>query len=188
MFDIAELERRLANTVMVGRIADINIPKARVRVRAGDILTGWLPWLTQRAGPDRSWWALGIDEQVLVLSPSGDITQGVVLPALYQDKFPPPGTALDVHRLIYADGASLEYNRLTHNLVVNLPDGGTTRLIIPSHLTINAPGGITIAAAAGVAITGTVEVQGDVIANGISLTQHTHGGVDTGGGNTSPPQ
>lgn len=34
---------------------------------------------------------------------------------------------------------------------------------------------------------GKITNLGDVVADGVSLTGHTHGGVDTGGGNTAPP-
>ncbi len=37
-------------------------------------------------------------------------------------------------------------------------------------------------------MSGNITCDGDVIASGISLTDHTHGGVETGGGNTSGPQ
>lgn len=47
---------------------------------------------------------------------------------------------------------------------------------------------IVLTANSGITINGTVTVNGDVVANGISLSTHTHGGVDTGGGNTSGPQ
>lgn len=45
--------------------------------------------------------------------------------------------------------------------------------------TINADGVVTIDA--------SVEVTGDVVASGISLVTHTHGGVESGGSNTGPP-
>lgn len=40
----------------------------------------------------------------------------------------------------------------------------------------------------GITIKGDVNVEGDVTANGISLTQHVHGGVESGPGTTSAPQ
>ena len=49
-----------------------------------------------------------------------------------------------------------------------------------STAVLTAPGGITI--------NGNVTVNGDVTANGISLVNHVHGGVETGGGTTSAPQ
>lgn len=46
---------------------------------------------------------------------------------------------------------------------------------------------IDIVANSGVNVTGTITVNGDVIANGISLTNHVHSGVMSGGSTTSAP-
>lgn len=46
---------------------------------------------------------------------------------------------------------------------------------------------IDIIATQGINVTGTITVNGDVIANGISLTTHIHGGVQSGGSTTSQP-
>lgn len=46
---------------------------------------------------------------------------------------------------------------------------------------------IDIVATQGINVTGTITVNGDVIANGISLTTHIHGGVQSGGSTTSQP-
>ena len=49
-------------------------------------------------------------------------------------------------------------------------------------------GGTTLAVSgAGVSITGNVTVTGDVVANGVSLLTHLHGGVDSGSDTTMPP-
>lgn len=57
------------------------------------------------------------------------------------------------------------------------------------HIILRADGTIHIQATAGVTIDApTVEVTGDVVADGISLRQHTHGGVEAGGGSTGAPQ
>ncbi|MGL5514787.1 MAG: phage baseplate assembly protein V [Sporomusa sp.] len=47
-------------------------------------------------------------------------------------------------------------------------------------------GQVTVKAST-ITVIGNVIVQGDVIANGISLVQHVHGGVQPGGGNTGSP-
>lgn len=49
-------------------------------------------------------------------------------------------------------------------------------------------GKVIITAPAGVEINGDVTVAGDVVADGISLKSHVHGGVTSGGDNTSTPQ
>ncbi len=65
-FAIAELNRKLANIIRIGLIKEVDYEKARVRVKVGEFLTDWLPWITARAGEDRSWFAPNIDEQVVI--------------------------------------------------------------------------------------------------------------------------
>lgn len=56
------------------------------------------------------------------------------------------------------------------------------------HLTGNVTITGTVTQSGGnTAMTGNVSVNGDVSADGISLTQHKHGGVQSGGSTTSPP-
>jgi phage gp45-like len=49
-------------------------------------------------------------------------------------------------------------------------------------------GEIDILNATAINFIGTVNITGDIIADGISLKTHTHGGVEPGAGNTSIPQ
>lgn len=53
---------------------------------------------------------------------------------------------------------------------------------------VNDDNTITITASAGVAINGDITVNGNLVANGISLTTHTHGGIEPGSGSTGAPQ
>lgn len=116
---LSELDRRLANLIRVGVVAELDESSARVRVKSGEILTAWLPWLTHRAGQDRTWWAPEPGEQVLLLAPNGDMARGFVLPSLYQDASPPPGDRKTLHRTEYADGTSVEYDREAGHLTVD---------------------------------------------------------------------
>lgn len=172
-----DLERRLVNLLRWGRITETIEAQARCRVRVGELETVPLPWLTLRAGPDATWWAPEEDEQVLVLSPSGDLAQGVILPAVYQSQHPAPANLTHVHRHKYADGAVLEYDRNQHRLTAQLPPGAT--------LVVNADGGLSVTG--DIAVTGTVTVSGDVVASGVSLVSHIHGQVEPGGGSSGPP-
>lgn len=168
----ADLARRLDNLLRLGTIAEVDVAAARVRVATGQLLTGWLPWLALRAGTTSHWSAPTVDEQVILFSPSGELTQGVALVGLYSDANPANGNSADVHRTTYPDGAVIEYDQAAHKLRATLPGAGRAELF--------APGGITI--------TGTVTVTGDVIANGVSLTKHVHLGVMPGTGVTGAPQ
>lgn len=54
---------------------------------------------------------------------------------------------------------------------------------------ITGEGGLSVSGGEGATVTGHLTVKaGDVIAEGVSLTHHTHGGVEPGGGQTAPPK
>ena len=101
----------------------------------GSYIRNWLPWLANRAGYDAEWWWPELDEQVVVLAPSGNIAQGIILGSLYRgcltfdtesDKIkqrdPVPVAEVDrqVHQRIYKDGSSISYDRNLHKLAVEL--------------------------------------------------------------------
>jgi phage baseplate assembly protein V len=133
-FALTELDRRLANLIRVGTVDQTDYANARVRIRTGELLTGWLPWLTRRAGHDQDWWAPEVGEQVMVLSPSGDPAQGVVLGALYQARYAAPGNEPTVHRTRYADGTTIEYDRAAHRLRVQC--AGDVEIVAAGNLTL----------------------------------------------------
>jgi len=176
-FDLTELDRRLSNLIRFGTIAQADYATAKVRVKAGDILTDWLPWMTQRAGGDISWHAPEVGEQVVILSPSGELNQGVVMAGLFQTAHPQPVNTPEKQHTLYKDGAVFEYDRQAHHLKAVLPAGATVELI--------ADGGIAITG--DITLTGTLTASVDVIANGISLHNHKHGGVSVGSAKTDVP-
>ena len=171
-FRIVELARRLANVVRPGVVAEVDHEAGTVRVQYADsaeALTDWLPWLTQRAGGDAFWWPPAVGEQVLLLAPSGDLANAIVLGSLYSDAHPAPETSPDKHLVRYSDGAEIEYDRAAHRLRAVLPAGGAAE--------ITAPDGVTITG--DVMVTGDVTITGDVDASG-----NIDGGANvTAGGN-----
>lgn len=135
---LEDLERRLSNLLRVGIIQNKgDEPDDRVRVKIGDLHTAPIRWLTHRAGNDRDWWKPEDGEQVLVLSPSGDLAQGVVLPALYRDQYPAPVADPDKRVAVFSDGARIEYDRKNHHLKATLPDGATTELTSTGGIQFN---------------------------------------------------
>lgn len=164
-WNVSELERRIANIIRVGVVAELDESGARVKVRIGEILTAPLPWLTSRAGPDRTYWAPEPGEQVLLLSPSGDLAQAVVLPSIYQEASPAPADLKTVHRTVYADGTKTEYDRKNHVLTVDcvgsvVVKGATTLLCdFGGDITLKSGTQVTIDAPDST-VTGTLTVQG----------------------------
>ncbi len=178
MNDIAELRRRLDNMIRLGTIAQVDHAKALCRVQSGAILTGWLPWLSLRAGTTKRWNPPSNGEQCIVYSPSGELAQGIALVGIYSSNNPAPGNVANLDRTTYPDGAVIEYDAAAHKLRAQLPGGGQAELI--------ADGGISIVG--DITLTGTLTASGDVIAAGISLVHHVHGGVMAGPADTGAPK
>lgn len=86
-YEIADLRRRLSNLLRIGTISAVNYKEAVARVKIGDLETTWLPWLL-RDGDDKAWHGVDLNEQVLVLSPCGDLNQGLILSSIKKSRFP----------------------------------------------------------------------------------------------------
>lgn len=189
MNSLAEINRLLENLIRFGTIAEVQHVPPRVKVQTGGMLTTWLPWLAWRAGESREWDPPTVNEQVLLLSPSGQLANGVAVTGLFSDLITANGDRAGLHRRTYADGAVVEYDSVAHHLVATLPDGGTTELISTGG--IHIVGDIThegdYIQTGNQNVTGLVTVTQDVIANGISLVKHVHDGVMSGPGKTGAP-
>jgi phage baseplate assembly protein V len=202
---IGELERRLANVTRAGTILEADYAKARVRVKLGKNTTAWLPWVSSRAGGDKTWHAPEVGEQVLVLSPAGDLCAGFVLGGVYKQDRPANADAATVSRTTYADGAVVEYDRAAHAYAISIPAGGKAtikagasstlevaadaiRLTVGGTQLVLSASGIQITSATGLNINGAVtQTGGPLTSNGIALSTHTHGGVTGGISNTAGP-
>lgn len=135
-FRIAELERLTANLLKVGTISAVDTAAARARVTVGEIVTAPLPWFTRRAGGDRDWWSPEPGEQVMVLSPCGDMAQGVVLPAIYHDGRPAPSNDGNVARIVFADGAVVEHDRAGRLTRIAALDGKGTLVLEAKNIVL----------------------------------------------------
>lgn len=128
--DMTDAERRIANTVIMGCVSELDAARARVRVTSGDTTTDWLPFATSRAGQDRTWHAPEPGEQVVVVCPCGDSNQGVVVGSVYRETHPAPGSTEKHSRTVFKDGAVLEYDRESHKYLLDVPQGGSITLRI----------------------------------------------------------
>lgn len=190
---IPDMERRLANAIRIGTVAELNTEKKRIRVKVGKITTGWLRWSMGRSGPDNEWSPPEVGEQVILAAPSGDLAQAVAIGTIYRDEFEAPGSSADQTVRTWKDGAREEYNRETHTRSLIVPDGGkivftiggTSYELTSSGAKLTAP---QITFDTPVAhFTGKVTSDGDMIAQEVSLVHHKHGGVLSGPANTDEP-
>ncbi|WCR59693.1 MAG: hypothetical protein PG978_001141 [Wolbachia endosymbiont of Ctenocephalides felis wCfeF] len=121
-FAIAELQRKVANIIRIGVVKEVDYEKAKVRVKIGEFLTDYLPWITSKAGKDRDWSPPDIDEQVMVFSPLGELSLGVVLAGIYQEKYPAPENKKEINSIKFQDGTKFTYDKGKHHLEIEVVD------------------------------------------------------------------
>ncbi|BFD48306.1 MAG: hypothetical protein DMENIID0003_13800 [Wolbachia endosymbiont of Sergentomyia squamirostris] len=119
-FAISELQRKLANIVRIGVVKEVDYEKAKVRVKIGELLTDFLPWITSRAGEERSWLPPSINEQVVILSPLGELSLGVVLAGIYQQKYAAPENKKEINSVKFQDGTRLLHDKEKHHLEIEV--------------------------------------------------------------------
>lgn len=185
---LTELERKLENILRPGTVAEV--AGTRCRVKSGGLLTGWLPWFSQRAGEDCDWWPLEIGEQVMLLSPGGDPANGFVLAGLYSTARPAPGDNPDVRVTRYVDGTTVTYDRATHKLTANVQGDAEivatgTAKVTAANIKLIGPVDIQ----GNVSVQGNVSTQGTLTNNSVNVgSTHTHPGVFSGPASTGTPQ
>ncbi len=184
--DLGDTERRISGLINFGTVASADYDRPRLRVRIGSILTGWLPFLTFRAAKTVSWCPPELGEQVVVLAKDGDLSQGVVLGAIYQKRFPANGDGRPtLSRITYEDGTVGEYDWEAHQYLLDLRKAkGKARVLSgkadveigPDRIDLRVGGVKVTVSGSGVSITGNVTIAGSLRASGA---------VIDGGGNTN---
>ena len=197
--DIAELSRLLENLLRLGTVAEVQHgTPPRVRVKTGGITTDWLPWTERRAGGTRTWSPPTIGEQVLLLCPSGELRNGVILCGIPSDDIDVPSHNADETVTLHQDGAMTVYNHATGTLSVTgiqkvIVEAATSVLVKCPDTTFD--GDVTVrglfsyqngiagqGGENGNVIRGDLTHQdGALSSNGVVLDDHDHGAVQRGG-------
>jgi len=66
----------------------------------------------------------------MLLSPSGDLAGGVVMPGIASVHNPAPDTNPDNTRTGYPDGATTDYNHAEHHYIITLPAEGKFSFVV----------------------------------------------------------
>lgn len=189
---LSEMLRLLRNLIRIGTVSAVNLDDGVCRVDTGNNTTGWLHWLTARAGKTRSWNAPSVGEQVLVLCLGGELDTGFVLPGVYSDTSAAPSASADALHWSFPDGAVIEYEPATGALratgiqtanikaavkiLFDSPEVECTALLKTAQLEVTQGG----------------TMKGDVTHSGGSLSSngkvlHTHKHPGDSGGQTGAP-
>lgn len=213
--EITDLKRRVANMVVIGKISHVDHKNARYRVKTGDLISDWIPDTQARAGKTRSYEGRDVGEQVIFVSSSGDLSQGVIVGSIHTDA----NQAADkgnIHKTLYPDGTSLEYDDEQNTYALNIKSGGKFILTISDGVSLKGDGGkLELSAPDGIKIISerdlnlkakgniSVKAEGNISLNSqkdVSLhsrelkhndtnvgATHVHGGVSPGGSMTGGP-
>lgn len=123
-----DIERRLQSFVNRGIVTQVDYAAARCRVQIDGLETDWLPFTSARIGNVKIWNPPSVDEQVLVISETGELATGLVTTSFDYDAQPMPSANADTIEIHCADGAAFIYNHASHALSVSLPNDSTTTL------------------------------------------------------------
>lgn len=170
---ISELLRRVSNIVRMGKVVTVDYNKAKARVKIGEITTGYLPWLTPSTS---AWIPLKMGEQVVVLSPNGDLRMGMILPALYQSSMPAPSTD-DKKIVLNSDIEQTGEVKNNGNISCtgNMKADGNVEAIgdMKTSGNLTADGDINTS--------GELKATGEVTGKNVKLSTHTHKFAYNGG-------
>ncbi|APC13986.1 MULTISPECIES: phage baseplate assembly protein V [Providencia] len=205
----AEIRRLIRNMIRIGIVTDVNAKKG-CRVQIGNLETDWLNWVTLRAGSTRTMNAPSVGEQVLILALGGELTTAFVLTGIFSNEHSEPTDSITADHRTYSDGAIIEYEPATGalkatgiktaNIEASEQVSATTKVVIVNaskQINLTTPKVIcsqnltcaTLNVTEGGEMTGNFTHTGGAIkSNGITLHDHTHGGVRSGGESTGKPQ
>ncbi len=183
-----ELLRRMNNIVRFGTVAEVRLtPPARCRIKSGDVLTDWLPWSTLRAGKATVWWPPTKGEQVVLLSPGGDLASAIVIPASFCDAIPQSSVKAEEMRIHFDNGDSIVHNSATGSLAMR----ATKRISLTAAegIDLRSDTEITLSAADTTwrIAAGRTTTNQDVVAQGISAVHHRHRDVKSGTDRSGEP-
>jgi phage baseplate assembly protein V len=133
---ITEAFRLINNIVRVGTIAEVDVSRARARVKAGDNLTGWRPWASARTGTTIDWDPPTVGEQVVLFSPAGDLAQSIIFTGLYAGNA--PKDSADIYHRQFPDGSRITYDHQKKLLDVHL--SGEATINVTGDATLNIGG------------------------------------------------
>lgn len=199
----SELSRMIANLIKQGVVAEVDAVQGLVRVRHGELLTDWLGYFVPAAGGVSVHRPPSVGENCIVLSPSGEPANGIVLCGIKSALHPQPAGSANETVIQFPDGAKALYNHTAGAL--KLSGVKTVDVQAETSLTIDCPqntvkgmltvqglftyqSGMSGSNGAG----GKTEIEGDfthkgtltnegsISSNGVILDTHIHPG-DSGG-------
>jgi phage baseplate assembly protein V len=133
----ADINRRVEALLRFGKVTAVDHAAGKCRVQTGGIETQYLPWLERREGTTNDWDPPTIDEECLVLSPSGETAGGVVLLGVPSDAHPQPIHDENFWKRVFPDETWIHHNHAKRHFHINL--GSTSITLTPDIAIVKTP-------------------------------------------------
>jgi len=178
-------DRMIAGLLIPCRVVAVDLAAARVRVSDGAGWTSaWVRWHSQAAGKARHWRSPSLDEQGVLISPSGEPAQGTFVPGLYGDAGGQPDNRQSTEVWRFDDGGSLVYDWQANSYTITLPSGTVTVKVGGTEL-VATDSAIKAKTTAATVEAVNITLKGQVLIDGpLRVTGDIHGGgaiIDTTG-------
>lgn len=80
---LSEIMRLITNRIRTGIVTEMDWDNWLCQVKAGNLETNWINWLTLRARSSRTWWKPSVGELVVPFSLGGNLKTAFTLPVVY---------------------------------------------------------------------------------------------------------
>lgn len=132
-FEQGDQDRRVQGVIRIGTVTAVDPAAARAKVSlGGESETASLPWSAPAAGGVKVWAPISVGEQVVIASPGGDTSQGVIIGRLFSSSNSAPSSDGAEH-LIEVGGSSIS---VTDGEIV-LSSNGSTITLGASGISLN---------------------------------------------------
>lgn len=164
---VEDIERRMRGAFRQGVVTEVDPKMGRVRLKLGesdqgDYLSASIPYV-QTAGALKVHNPPSVGQQMMAMSPGGDLRQAVAMPLGFSEGNASPSGAGDQHVMTF---------------------GSVTITLTGDGVTIASGGVSVVIDGSGLSLTG-----GQVAHNGTDIgDSHTHGGILTGPSRTRNPK
>lgn len=132
-YGASETDRGVAGLIRHGTVTAVDPATGRAKVTfGGESESTWLPWTSPGAGTVKLWSPLAVGEQVVVASPGGDTSQGVIVGSIFSTaNGSPSGDGGEFKMTLGASSISITAAGIT------LSSNGSTIVLAAGGITLN---------------------------------------------------
>lgn len=143
MFSAKEMESIMRQLVRVGVVTSTNDEAGTAKVQFLDrsgVVSHDFRVLVRNTLKNKDYWMPDINEQVICVCLPTGTQEGFILGSFYSNKTTPPVTDKKQRHVEFEDGTTVDYDRETHTLTVDIPeDGGNVVVNAHTKVTVNSP-------------------------------------------------